>query len=190
MALLLRRGLEADRLSFTPEEGELIYVTDTKQIYVGDGVTPGGNLLTGGGETPVATYQLSRSVSQVTEGGAFTITLTTTNVANGTNVPYTITGVSSADIDGDSLTGNFVINSNSDSIIFNVTDDGLIESVEQFTLTLDSIIPTKTISVAISDIVIGDIDGGSPTTPSFTTIIDGGSPSTNSFDTVIDGGTV
>jgi hypothetical protein len=49
MALLLRRGLEADRLSFTPEEGELIYVTDTKQIYVGDGVTPGGILVAGGG---------------------------------------------------------------------------------------------------------------------------------------------
>ena len=42
MALRLRRGLDADRTSFTPESGELIYVTDTKKLYVGDGVTAGG----------------------------------------------------------------------------------------------------------------------------------------------------
>ena len=38
----LRRGLESDRLSFTPLEGELIYATDSKIVYVGDGSTPGG----------------------------------------------------------------------------------------------------------------------------------------------------
>lgn len=42
MALKLRRGLEADRESVTFEEGELVYVTDTKQLWVGDGLTPGG----------------------------------------------------------------------------------------------------------------------------------------------------
>lgn len=297
MGLLLRRGLEADRLSFTPAEGELIYVTDTKLIYVGDGVTPGGNLLSGGTTPPttptyslsrssamvneggtvtitltttnvangiavpytitgtgitagdlglgsltgsftvnantaslvlniaadattegsetftltlnsitpntsvsvtindtsvptVPTYNLSSSSSTVTEGSFFTITLTTTNVANGTSIPYTITGVSSDDIDGDPLTGNFIIESNTDAVIFSVTDDGLSEGVETFTLTLNSISPLNSISVAISDPVVGDVDGGNPSTPSFESIVNGGTPETTVFDEIVDGGTV
>ncbi len=35
-------GVEANRTSFTPLQGELLWVTDTKEMYVGDGVTPGG----------------------------------------------------------------------------------------------------------------------------------------------------
>lgn len=42
MALQVRRGTNAERLAITPLEGELIYVTDTKQLYVGDGTTLGG----------------------------------------------------------------------------------------------------------------------------------------------------
>ena len=49
MALKLRRGTEANRTDITPAVGELIYVTDTQKIYVGDGSTPGGNLVTGSG---------------------------------------------------------------------------------------------------------------------------------------------
>lgn len=49
MALKLRQGLATDRTSITPVSGELIYTTDTKRVYVGDGTTPGGNLLTSGG---------------------------------------------------------------------------------------------------------------------------------------------
>jgi len=42
MALQVRRGTNAERLGITPLVGELIYVTDTKQLYVGDGTTVGG----------------------------------------------------------------------------------------------------------------------------------------------------
>ena len=49
MALKLRRGTEANRTSITPAEGEIIYVTDTKKLYVGDGITPGGVLQGGDG---------------------------------------------------------------------------------------------------------------------------------------------
>ena len=47
MALQIRRGLEADRSSITPIEGELLYVTDTKEVYIGDGTTAGGTLVSG-----------------------------------------------------------------------------------------------------------------------------------------------
>lgn len=42
MALRIRRGIEADRTGYFFLEGEPIYVTDTKQMYIGDGVTAGG----------------------------------------------------------------------------------------------------------------------------------------------------
>ena len=49
MALQLRRGTSGTRTTITPAAGELIYTTDTKLVYVGDGSTAGGTLVTGGG---------------------------------------------------------------------------------------------------------------------------------------------
>jgi len=37
-----KRGLEANRFGFTPNIGEGIYCTDSKKLYIGDGVTAGG----------------------------------------------------------------------------------------------------------------------------------------------------
>jgi len=41
-SILLRRGPTADRLAFVPLDGEIIYDSDLKQVYIGDGVTYGG----------------------------------------------------------------------------------------------------------------------------------------------------
>ena len=49
MTLRVRRGTNAQRLTITPDEGEVIYTTDTKNVYIGDGTTVGGVLVTGGG---------------------------------------------------------------------------------------------------------------------------------------------
>jgi len=38
----IKRGVEANRLNSVPAEGELIYTTDDKKIYIGDGTTTGG----------------------------------------------------------------------------------------------------------------------------------------------------
>lgn len=43
MSLKIRRGLESDRLLITPEEGEFLYTTDEKKVYIGDNITVGGN---------------------------------------------------------------------------------------------------------------------------------------------------
>jgi len=43
MALRLRRGSDAQRLTITPADGELVYETTNKRLFVGDGVTVGGN---------------------------------------------------------------------------------------------------------------------------------------------------
>ena len=56
--------------------------------------------------TPKVTT-LTPSASSVNEGCNVVFTVVSTNVNTGDTVPYTITGVSSADLDGASLTGNF-----------------------------------------------------------------------------------
>jgi hypothetical protein len=51
MALRFRRGSESDRTnpSFVPEDGEPVWIVDTKRLYIGDGSTAGGVLVTGSG---------------------------------------------------------------------------------------------------------------------------------------------
>ena len=89
--------------------------------------------------TPATNYSLSTNVTEVNEGGTFDVTLDTTGLPNGTNVAYTITGVTSADISGASLTGNFNIQSNTRTITFTAAADALTDgSDETFSLTLDN----------------------------------------------------
>lgn len=42
MALQIRRGTNAERQSIIPLQGELIFTTDTKKLFIGDGTTTGG----------------------------------------------------------------------------------------------------------------------------------------------------
>lgn len=39
----IRRGTNTDRTTKTFDQGELVYTTDTKEVFVGDGTTVGGN---------------------------------------------------------------------------------------------------------------------------------------------------
>jgi hypothetical protein len=40
--ILIKRGLSANRASIVPGQGEAIWCTDTKILYIGDGTTAGG----------------------------------------------------------------------------------------------------------------------------------------------------
>lgn len=101
-------------------------------------------------------YTLSCNYSSVNEGGSVTITLTTTGVANGTTLPYTITGVASADIDNASLTGNFVTGT-TDSITLNITADSTTEGTETLQIALDN-------GNASKSVTINDTSVSAPTT--------------------------
>jgi len=63
MALQIRRGTNAERLGIIPLQGELLFTTDTKKLYVGDGTTLGGiaadTLGEGGGITELALNELT-----------------------------------------------------------------------------------------------------------------------------------
>lgn len=69
-------------------------------------------------------FVMSVSSDPVNEGGVQTITLTTTNVTNGTHIHHRTTGIQSADIVGDpNLDGTFVVSGNSASATFTVKAD-------------------------------------------------------------------
>lgn len=94
----------------------------------------------------IINYNLSCNYSTVDEGDTLTITLTTTGIGAGTIVPYTISGVDSADIGGASLTGNFVVGT-TDSITLNITSDTTTEGEETLQISLDGISAAKTIPI-------------------------------------------
>jgi hypothetical protein len=56
MPLQLRRGSNTARETTVFAAGEPVWTTDTTQLYVGDGVTPGGVLVAGGGSASTNTF--------------------------------------------------------------------------------------------------------------------------------------
>lgn len=88
--------------------------------------------------TATPTYTVGRSLSAVNEGSSVTFTLSTTNVANGTVLPYTISGISSNDVTTGSLTGSFTINSGLATTTITMSADQLTEGAETATLTLNN----------------------------------------------------
>ena len=82
--------------------------------------------------TTSATYTISSLNFRTLEGSPISVTLNTTNIANGTLVPYVIAGtnITTSDLGGASLTGNFLINNGTSTTNFVLTNDGIIEGDE------------------------------------------------------------
>lgn len=107
MALRLRRGTSAERLLITPLQGELVYVTDTKQLYVGDGATVGGVLV-----GPVGADIVNDATPQL--GGDLSLNGNNIVGTGNINIDGTITATGNiglGDADNDNITVGGVINS-------------------------------------------------------------------------------
>ena len=107
-------------------------------------------------EDPTPSYTHSVSATAVDEGGNFTTTITTTNVADGTNLYWELTGVQSADFSSGALTGTASISSNSATFSHTVDEDLTTEGTETATIKVysDSGRNTQvgnTLTVTISD---------------------------------------
>lgn len=85
------------------------------------------------------------------------VTLTTVNVGSGVSIPYTITGVESANIGGASLTGTFTTDSNGRASVL-LTSGATIDSTKNMLLTLNSITPNVSTGVSISSTPILPIE--------------------------------
>jgi hypothetical protein len=106
------------------------------------------------------TFALSSNKGIVSEGSSFVITLDTTKVSTGSSVGYSISGVSSADLSGASLTGNFTTLANGKAFLtLTAASDGSAESPETFSIALTSpsgATSTPSVTVKLVDIGYGD----------------------------------
>ena len=94
-------------------------------------------------QTLVPTYNLSATPNPASENQTVTVTLSTTNVSNGTYVPYTIStsGISLTQDFTSTVasTGNFQVYNNQATRTFTLKEDDLTESTpESFTLTVNA----------------------------------------------------
>ena len=86
--------------------------------------------------TPVQpTYSLTAPAS-VNEGETATFTLITTNVPDGTVLPYSISGVSGADVGGGLLSGKVSVIGNKAAISVSLLNDNLTEGNEAMVLSI------------------------------------------------------
>ena len=120
MALQIRRGTESDRTSngsfnsFLPAQGELVYTTDQKELWVGDGSTYGGIRV-----APV------RSVNGLTG----TVALTSDNITQGSTNKY----YSSSQAQQDAATA-----------LINGTSTGITFSYNSSTHTINAVVANST----------------------------------------------
>ena len=103
-------------------------------------------------------FTLTSSAATVNEGASITITLTTTGIPNGTAVPYVISGANifANDSANGVITGNFVIQNNSNTISFAANADLLTEGSEAFTITAGGASTSVTINDTSNAIVNAD----------------------------------
>ena len=83
MSLRLRRGIESQRSGFTFDAGELIWVTNTEKLYIGDGTTAGGKSIIKEYAGPGLQYN---ATTDELELGV--LNLTTDDIDEGSNYRY------------------------------------------------------------------------------------------------------
>jgi len=81
------------------------------------------------------TFILSSNKSTMFEGESVTVTLTTTEVPDGTSIPYSVSGIVSSDLSSGSLSGNFVVNNNTATASWTLAQDSTSDSPETMTVT-------------------------------------------------------
>lgn len=87
----------------------------------------------------------------INEGNTLTIRLDTTLVPQQTVIPYVISGVSSADINGESLFGDLIVQNNEAVKELIISADVILEGNETLTFSLPTITGTPSVNVTIND---------------------------------------
>lgn len=96
-------------------------------------------------------YSLTASQTTVDEGQQVTFTLTTTGIAQGTQVAWNITGIQSADISPNALTGQFVVGADGTATYtLTIIEDTVGDETETLKFAL-TYIANKFVNVVISD---------------------------------------
>ena len=96
-------------------------------------------------------YSLTSSLGNPQEGQSIYVYLTTTGVANNTQVNYTITGIQQADLTTGSLTGYFTVNNNAAQLQFSFAKDA-VNDYESMVLSLTGVFPAASITIPIVNV--------------------------------------
>lgn len=96
---------------------------------------------------PQTTGTLVASVTNVDEGSSVLFTLPTVGYANGATFPYTITGISAADLSPASLTGNMTVSGSSATKTITTSSDNTTEGAETMTFSVDG----QSVDVTVND---------------------------------------
>lgn len=128
---------------------------------------------------PPPTYEVSANKTEVNEGSSVLYTITTERVDDNTILYWSLSGVTSADIQGSETTGEFLIESNSGEVTIWLQNDLNTEGAETMTFevrtgsvegpivaTVDvGVIDTSTfIDLYFTNVFIVNLDGGSAPT--------------------------
>ena len=133
--------INADRVTEGPE---------TLSVAIAGTTASASMMINDTSTLPVPSYQLSQSASTVDEGGQASFRLVTTGVTAGTVLNYNLSGVSSADIVGGSLTGSVSVGSDGSATIqVPISADRLTEGVETLSVAITG--TTASASMMIND---------------------------------------
>lgn len=96
----------------------------------------------------VATYNVTADAASVNEGGTATFRVQTTNVSSGSQLAYSLSGVSASDVTGGSLTGLATVGADGVALVsVNLVADATTEGAETLTLNIAG----KSASVSVED---------------------------------------
>ena len=97
---------------------------------------------------PVPTYAITPDANSVNEGNSVVFTIETTNVPAGTSYSYTLSGISSDDLQVGVLTGTVTIDASGQGLVqVSLKADALTEGNEEMTLTLGAGLATASVTV-------------------------------------------
>ena len=158
MAIKIRRGLEANRTSVIFEEGEVLYTTDTKSFFIGDGVTAGGNQI--GGTT--AAELLKTEVHNAT-GSTLTAGQVVYLSGNTGNKPNAVLAKADAEATSSKTIGLIITNISNNANGF-IATDGLIGDLNTSAFAPGDLL-------WLSDSIAGGVTTIAPDTPNHAVFI-------------------
>lgn len=134
-----------------------IFLTATSDGFIEGTETATVELLNGKSSvsftiTDAISYSLE-SFMTPEEGQSIAVTLTTQGLANGSTVPYTITGITQADLSVGTISGNFTISSNTGGLEFRFARDA---STENETMRISVNNGSTFLDIPITDVPAGN----------------------------------
>ena len=110
------------------------------------------------------TYEVVANRTTCPEGEFIIYTINTTNLTDGTILYYNLSGggITAADIIGNQLVGNFIINDNKSNVTVGIAEDNKIEDVETltFSITGKGAAVDVLLTAKVEDLDISDLDDG------------------------------